>query len=90
MFAGKHRDDSGTLNQAADRAFAVLLELIEQGQAQGAVEPGQPERVGLALFAMIQGIASLLTAGIVGPEQLDELITDATARFLRGSRLSIR
>jgi AcrR family transcriptional regulator len=89
MFAGKHRDDSG-LDQAADRAFAVVLELIEQGQAQGALEPGDPERVGLALFATIQGMASLLSAGIVRSEQLDELLTDAIARFLRGSRLSIR
>jgi AcrR family transcriptional regulator len=89
MFAGKHRDDSG-LDQAADRAFAVVLELIEQGQAQGALEPGDPERVGLALFATIQGMASLLSAGIVRSEQLDELLTDAIARFLRGSRLAIR
>jgi AcrR family transcriptional regulator len=89
MFAGKHRDDSG-LDQAADRAFAVVLELIEQGQAQGALEPGDPERVGLALFATIQGMASLLSAGIVRSEQLDELLTDAIARFLRGSRLPIR
>jgi hypothetical protein len=86
MFAGKHGDDSGTLNQAADRAFAVLLELIEQGQAQGALEDGPPERVTLSLFATVQGIAALLTAGIVAPEQLDELLTDAIARFLRGSR----
>jgi AcrR family transcriptional regulator len=89
MFAGKHRDDSG-LDQAADRAFAVVLELIEQGQAQGALESGDPERVGLALFATIQGMASLLTAGIVPPDQLDELLTDAIARFLRGSRVAIR
>jgi AcrR family transcriptional regulator len=89
MFAGKHRADSG-LNQAADRAFAVVLELIEQGQAQGALEPGDPERVGLVLFATIQGMAALLAAGIVAPEQLDDLLSDAIARFLRGSRLAIR
>jgi AcrR family transcriptional regulator len=90
MFAGKHREDAATLNQAADRAFAVMLELIEQGQGQAALEPGEPERVGLALFATIQGIAALRTAGIVPPEQLDELVTDAIERFLRGSRLAIR
>src|ERR1700726_4566367 len=33
MFAGKHREESGALNAAAERAFSVLLELIEQGQA---------------------------------------------------------
>jgi AcrR family transcriptional regulator len=86
MFAGKHREESGTLHAAADRAFAVMLELIDQGQAEGALEPGQPERVGLVLFATIQGIAALVTGGMVAPEQLDELVADAIAHFLRGSR----
>lgn len=86
MFAGKHSEASGTLHQAADRAFAVLLELIEQGQAEGALARGQPERVGLVLFATIQGIAALVTAGMVRTEQLDELVPDAIAHFLRGSR----
>jgi AcrR family transcriptional regulator len=86
MFAGKHREESGRLHEAAERAFSVVLELIHQGQAQGALEPGQPERVGLVLIATIQGIATLVTSGIVQPEQLDELVADAIAHFLRGSR----
>jgi AcrR family transcriptional regulator len=86
MFAGKHRADAGTLHMAADRAFAVLLELIGQGQAEGALERGEPERVGLVLFATIQGIAALVTGGIVQAAQLDELVADAIAHFLRGSR----
>jgi AcrR family transcriptional regulator len=87
MFAGKHRDQSGTIDDAAGRAFAVMLELIEQGQADGVLESGEPERVGLVLFATIQGIAALVTAGIVAVEQLDELVADAIAHFLRGSRV---
>jgi AcrR family transcriptional regulator len=86
MFAGKHREESGTLHEAADRAFAVMLDLIHQGQAQGALEQGQPERVGLVLLATIQGIAALVTGGMVQAEQLDDLVADATAHFLRGSR----
>jgi len=86
MFAGKHREQSGALHEAADRAFAVILELIEQGQAEGALERGGPERVGLVLFATIQGIATLVTGGMVHAGQLDELVADATAHFLRGSR----
>jgi AcrR family transcriptional regulator len=89
MFAGKHRDDAEALQAAAERAFSVMLELIEQGQAQGLIEPGDPERVGLVLFATIQGIASLLASGMVAPEQLDELLIDAIANFLRGSRTPV-
>jgi AcrR family transcriptional regulator len=85
MFAGKHREQAGALHEAAERAFAVLLELIEQGQAEGALDAGEPERVGLVLFATIQGIAALVSAGMVDAEQLDELLADAAAHFLRGS-----
>jgi AcrR family transcriptional regulator len=88
MFAGKHREESGALHEAADRAFAVMLELIQQGQADGALERGQPERVGLVLFATIQGISALVTGGMVQAEQVDELVTDAIAHFLRGSRVA--
>jgi AcrR family transcriptional regulator len=87
MFAGKHREQhSGALHEAGERAFAVMLELIEQGQAEGVIDPGEPERVGLVLFATIQGIASLVNSGLVPVEQLDELVTSAIAQLLRGAR----
>lgn len=86
MFAGKHREGADTLVAAADETFSVMLELIAQGQAGGFLEAGDPERVGLVLFATIQGIAALVTAGMVEPERVDELLRDAIAHFLRGSR----
>jgi AcrR family transcriptional regulator len=85
MFARKRREESGTLHEAADRAFSVLLEVIDQGQRVGALERDEPQRVSLVLFAMVQGIAALVTAGIVQDEQVDELVSDAIAHFLRGS-----
>ncbi len=88
MFASKHGEQSGALHEAADRAFSVMLELIEQGQAEGMIEPGEPERVGMVLFATIQGIAALVTGGMVAAEQLDELVADAIAYLLRGSRVA--
>ncbi len=86
MFAGKHREQSGALTEAAERAFSVMLELIEQGQAEGALEDGEPKRVGLVLFATIQGIAALVSGGMVDAAQVGELVDDAVAHFLRGSR----
>ena len=88
MFAGKHRDDAaaGALQAASERAFGVLFELIEQGQAEGTLEQGEPERVGLVLFATVQGIAALVTGGMVAAEQTDAIVADAIGSFLRGSR----
>jgi AcrR family transcriptional regulator len=86
MFAAKDGATQPSLHDAMERAFSVLIELIVQGQAIGRLQPGDPERVGLVLFSTVQGIAALLTAGMIAPEQLDELTTDAIAQFLRGSR----
>lgn len=90
MFAGKHGEHSAALNEAAERAFAVMLELIEQGQAEGRLEAGSSERVGLVLFATIQGIAALHSSGLVDATQLDDLLADAIAHFLRGTRDAAR
>ena len=84
MFAGKDHEQSGTLHDAAERAFAAMLELIQQGQQTGRLQPGDPERIGLLLFATMQGIAALVTAGIVGSGQLDGLVADAIAQFMHG------
>jgi AcrR family transcriptional regulator len=86
MFTGKHRESADMLVEAADRAFAVLFELITQGQAEGALEPGDPRRVGLVLFATVQGLAALVTSSMVAADQLDWLLPEAIAHFLRGSR----
>ena len=64
-----------------------MFELIEQGQAEGVLEPGEPERVGLVLFATIQGIAALVTAGMIGTRSdRSSSLADAIEHFLRGSR----
>jgi len=76
----------GGLHEAGDRAFAAMFELIEQGQAEGVIDPGEPERVALVLFATIQGIVSLVNSGIVPGEQLDELVASAVVQLLRGAR----
>jgi AcrR family transcriptional regulator len=87
MFAGKHREGATALEQAAEQAFAPILELIAQGQAEQFLDPGEPEGVALILFATVQGIASLVTAGMVQSDQVDGLLADSIAHFLRGSRL---
>jgi AcrR family transcriptional regulator len=86
MFAGRQGRQVAPLQEAAARAFSVLVELIEDGQASGVLERGDPERMALPLFATTQGIAALVNAGIVAPKRLDRLVGDAIARFLRGQR----
>ena len=86
MFAGKHKQGSPALHEAGERAFAVIRDLIEQGQAEGVLDSGEPERVGLVLFATMQGIAALVTGGIVDVAHVEGLVADATTHFLPASR----
>ncbi len=83
MFAGKHTEN---VDEAANRSFAPILELILRGQAEHVFQDGDPERVGLMLLSLIHGIASLRSGGMLGSDQLDWLVDDAIVNFLRGTR----
>jgi AcrR family transcriptional regulator len=85
MFAGKHGDDgevNAEIDAAARAAFGPVLELIVSAQDAALLPAGDPERVGMIHLATIQGIATLLRAGMVTADQVDGLVEDAAAQFL--------
>jgi AcrR family transcriptional regulator len=87
MFAGKHRPGAAaSLRAAADRAFEAPLALIAEGQAAGEVVPGEPERVSIVAWAALQGLASLVNAGMLDRAGLDEVVADAVHRLVLGLR----
>jgi hypothetical protein len=86
MFAGKHREGADRLVEAAAASFGLLHEVIAQGQAQGVLEPGDPQRAGIVLFATMQGIAALINGNLLAPELLDGIVETAVDQFIRGSR----
>jgi AcrR family transcriptional regulator len=86
MFAGKHREGADRLIAAAAAPFGLMHDLIVQGQAQSMLEPGDPQRVGIVLFATLQGIAALVNGNLVAPELLDGIVQTAVDQFMRGSR----
>jgi AcrR family transcriptional regulator len=69
--------------QAPERPYALLTELIRRGQESGKLQPGAPERLQLIILATFQGIAALVTSRRVPVEQIDALVTDAAALFIR-------
>jgi AcrR family transcriptional regulator len=86
MYTSKHRPGATRIVKAAEAPFGLMNELILQGQAQGALQAGDPERIGIVLFATLQGIASIINGKIVKPELLDGLVETAIEQFLRGAR----
>jgi AcrR family transcriptional regulator len=86
MYTSKHRPGATQIVKAAEAPFELMNELIIQGQAQGALQSGDPERIGIILFATLQGIASMINGNIIRPALLDELVETAAEQFLRGAR----
>ena len=86
MFTGKHRPGADRVAAAAGPAFTLMYGLIAQGQAAGELAAGDPERVGMVLFATMQGLAALINGDMVKPELLDGLVETAAEQFVRGAR----
>ncbi|MFD3688809.1 TetR/AcrR family transcriptional regulator [Nocardiopsis sp. NPDC058631] len=86
MYTSKHRPGATRIAKAAEGPFGLMSELITQGQEQGALQAGDPERIGIVLFATLQGIASMINGNFVRPELLNELVETAVEQFLRGAR----
>ena len=86
MYASKHRSGATRVAAAAEAPFLLMYELVGQGQAQGLIRTGDTERIGIVLFATLQGIAAIINGRIVRPDLLDGLVETAVEQFLRGSR----
>ncbi|MEV0609899.1 TetR/AcrR family transcriptional regulator [Polymorphospora rubra] len=86
MFTRKHREGADRLLAAAAAPFGLLHDLIAEGQNEGLLQPGDPQRVGIVFFATLQGIATLINGSLVAPELLDGIVETAVDQFMRGSR----
>jgi AcrR family transcriptional regulator len=87
MFAGKYRPDAAdSLHEAAEAAFAAPLALIIEGQAAGAVVPGDPEAVATVAWATVQGLATIANAGMLDDAALETLVVSAVDRLILGLR----
>ncbi|SER01269.1 hypothetical protein [Lentzea albida] len=60
-----------------------MRELVLRGQSEGLLRPDDPDRLGLVMFAMLQGIALVINSALAGPEQLDGLVGTAMRQFVR-------
>lgn len=62
MFSGWTDDRARypALTAASEAAHAVLLQVVQRGQAAGAIVPGEPRVIALSAWASIHGLAALL------------------------------
>ncbi|MEU6393965.1 TetR/AcrR family transcriptional regulator [Streptomyces sp. NPDC046939] len=86
MNSSKHRPGATAVAEAATAAFGQISDLIEEGQARGELGEGDPEDIGLILYATVLGITSMLNSGMVEAGRLEKLVDTAVTQFLRGAR----
>lgn len=86
MFARKDRVDAPELQEANDRAFAAPVTLIAEAQAAGEIDSDDPDRVAMALLATLQGLAAVITSGMIGDRDADTVITGTIETLLTGLR----
>lgn len=86
MFAAKHRAGAEPVRAAADGAFAIPLAVIGAGQQAGEIVAGDPESIALAAFALLQGLASMATGGMLGDQDPGAVVATAVERLLAGLR----
>ena len=84
MFAGKQR--SAGVRAASDRAFAAPLDVITEAQRSGEVVEGELEKVATVVFAAMQGLAVMVSRGMLDGRRLDELVHALVERLLLGLR----
>ncbi|GAA4573147.1 TetR/AcrR family transcriptional regulator [Planotetraspora kaengkrachanensis] len=84
MFARKDRPDVPELLEAGERAFAAPVALIAGAQAAGEIDGADPDRVAMALLATIQGLAAIITGGMIGDRSADVVVSGTVETLLRG------
>jgi len=90
MFASKNRPGAHRLRVLADQAFARSSAMIAEAQLYGEIGGGcdelERERIAMAIFATVQGLAALVTSGMSGDRPLGTLVAGTVRTLLDGLR----
>lgn len=86
MYAGKHREGAESVHAAAERAFAVSLEVISTAQESGELVPGDPEYLAQLALATLHGLTAMANSGMLGTEELEAAVPGAVETLLHGLR----
>ena len=93
QFACARPETLGALRESSRAAFALLVEVIVDGQKEGEMAPGEPPEIAIACWSMVYGLAMLWVDGTLdgryealGVQRIDRLadvVANALARAFR-------
>ncbi|MFE5501268.1 TetR/AcrR family transcriptional regulator [Amycolatopsis japonica] len=84
MFARKDDPACPDLRQASERTFAAPVALIEKAMARGEIVGTEPDRTAMAVLAMLQGLASIITAGMIADRSPDAVVAGTVHSLVAG------
>jgi AcrR family transcriptional regulator len=79
-------DDSAEgdeLNEIKQRTFRAAIALLDDAHREGTVV-GDPDRVAMAILAVIQGLATMVAGGSIGDRPADTVVTGTVDVLLHG------
>ena len=86
MFARKDDPDRPELLAANDKTFAAPSSLIADALAHGDIVSDDPDRVAMAVLATLQGLAAIITSGMIGDRPAESVITGTIETLIHGLR----
>jgi AcrR family transcriptional regulator len=87
MYASLHRPGADPrLREANDRAFAAPIALIARAWAAREIVADDPDRVAMAVLAVLQGLVALVTTGLIGDRPVDDVVAGTIGTLVHGLR----
>jgi AcrR family transcriptional regulator len=84
MFARKEDPNAPEVQAANDRAFAAPQALIADAWARGDITGHDPDQVAMAVLATLQGLAAIITSGMIGSRPPDQVIAGTISALVNG------
>jgi AcrR family transcriptional regulator len=86
MFLRKGNPTTEEVRLANERAFAAPQALIDRARQRGDIDSSDPDRVAMAILAVLQGLATLVLGRMAGDRPNDELVTGTIQTLVEGLR----
>jgi AcrR family transcriptional regulator len=86
MFARKEKADSPELRVANERAFAAPRALIADAHVRGDIADQDHDRVAMAVLATLQGLAAVITGGMIGDRPPRTVVAGTIRTLVNGLR----
>ena len=84
---GSNPDKYPSLKKSGQQSFGILVNVVEEGQAAGAICPGEPKQLAWVAWSLVHGLAMLLIDGqlpLFNRGEVENLANFVTQTLVKG------